>query len=154
MSDLVVAIDASRDGKSMVIAVVGAREHLLKSEITRRSSWLQHFRRIPSNEKRRYLRKFPDRFSRIQGFLAVIRVTRSIDEADKIIANIKPSLVVVDDKLYDKINHPNKVKESSPKPKYLDVLILLADNLANYFRYVVNERPERLLRELSRFEKR
>ncbi len=59
----------------------------------------------------------------------------------------------MDDKLYNKIKHPRKVRESRVKERHRKKLILIADNLANYFRILLKNNPKKFSKELSIFEK-
>ncbi len=69
---LVVAVDRSSDGVT-VIAVVGVEEHVLKSRaFLYETSWLEHFRKVPSKRKRGYLVKFVRRFPRISRYLTCV----------------------------------------------------------------------------------
>ncbi len=97
IEDLIVAIDRSENG-GKVIVVIGASEHVLKREVVRRASWVKHFRRIPSAEKKAYMRRFPSRFDKIRRYLSIIRIFRSIDKVNKLINALSPGLVIVDDK--------------------------------------------------------
>jgi len=65
----VVAIDLSEDGRR-VVALVGAKEHLLKdSKFLRVSKWLKHFREIGSDRKKAYLTLIPRRFEKVKPLL-------------------------------------------------------------------------------------
>ena len=127
MSDLIVAVDVSRDG-AMVVVVVGAREHVLKNRCFGRAcSGLRHFRRVGSDRKIRYIKSFMKRYENsIKRLLEVVKVFTSIDQAIDFISELNPTVLIVDDKLYDKLEHPNKIRESSPKPKYMNQLLLIA----------------------------
>jgi len=46
-----------------------------------------------------------------------------------------------------------KIPENAPKPGYLEDLMTIAGNLANYFRLVLRNTPKRFREELRRFEK-
>ena len=46
-----------------------------------------------------------------------------------------------------------KIKESNPKPRYMENLITIADNLANYFRILLKDNPRKFREELRKFEK-
>ncbi len=149
---LLLAVDVSKDD-GMVIAVVGASEHVLKNEIVRRASWVKHFRKIPSTEKRAYMRRFPTRFFKIYRYLSIVRVFNDVERATLFINSLSPGLLIVDDKIFDKINYKNKIYENAPKPRYLEILCLLADNVANYFRIAMKKSLRKYLEELRKFEK-
>ena len=51
------------------------------------------------------------------------------------------------------VTYEPKIPESAPKPRYLENLMTIADNLANYFRLVLRNSPRRFREELKRFEK-
>lgn len=70
-----------------------------------------------------------------------------------LLEGLKPLLVIVDDKLYNEVEYPRKVKESRIKERHRRKLVLIADNIANYFRILYNNNPRRFREELERFEK-
>ena len=143
----------SGDG-AMVIAVVAAREHLLKrSDFLKAAKWVKHFREIGSDRKRFYLSTFPKRFRKLKPFLDITRICLNIRSTQDILNGLKPLVVIVDDKLYSKINHPRKVRKSRVKERHRRMLTLIADNLANYFRVLLKDNPERFLEELKKFDK-
>jgi len=61
--------------------------------------------------------------------------------------------VIIDDRLYNEIKHPRKVKESRVKERHRRKLVLIADSIANYFRVLCNSNPRKFREELERFEK-
>ena len=63
------------------------------------------------------------------------------------------AIAIIDDKLYNKINTITKIKESNPKPRYMENLITIADNLANYFRILLKDNPRKFREEFRKFEK-
>ena len=83
----------------------------------------------------------------------MVRVCLNIDCVQSIIENICPLVIIVDDKLYTKIQHPRKVREGHVKEKHRVRLMLIADNIANYFRIIFKEKPEKFREELRKFEK-
>jgi len=145
------AIDISDD----VIVVVGAEEHILKSrDFSRLCGSLKRFRRVGSDRKQQYLKSFMRRYMRyLRDYLSVVRILRSVDDVNELIRKISPAVIVVDDKIYGILNHPVKIRESSPKPKYMDYLLLIADNLANYFRKLLKENLSAYVNELREIEK-
>ena len=154
MGDLIVAVDVSVNG-AYIIVLVGAREDVLKSRrFTRTCSMLKHFRRIGSDRKKQYMRTFIKRYqNRIKSLVEVVRVFDNVDELLDYLNSLNPALIIVDDKLYDKIVHHNKIREGSGKPKYMEYLVLLADNLANYVRIIKKSNPRKLVVELEAIEK-
>ena len=82
-----------------------------------------------------------------------MRILRSVDDVNELIKEISPAVIVVDDKIYGIFSHPVKIRESSPKPKYMNYLLLIADNLANYFRKLLKENLSTYVDELREIEK-
>ena len=144
---LIVAIDVSDN----VIAVVGAEEHVLKSGPLAGPGWVKHFREVPSRRKCAYLRALPRRYSKILNYLRVSRITRDITDVDRLLHSLRPKLAIIDDRIFNEVRYEHKVKESTVKASHLKKLILLADNLANYFRIILKERPKEFNDELRRF---
>ena len=148
-----IAIDLSEDG-ARVIALVGGWEHVLKSRVfSTLCIGLEHYRRVPSWRKARYMRFFEKRFLRLREFIDVARVVLNPNEVDRVLRVVRPGLVVVDNKLLRLITYEPKIPEGSPKPRYLENLMTIADNLANYFRILLKNNPKRFKEELRRFEK-
>jgi len=151
--ELVLAIDLSEDGPR-VIALIGAEEHVLKTaSFLRATRWVRHFREIGSDRKRAYLSLIPKRLEKVKPFLEIIKIHRDVDTIQVVVKELKPILVIVDDKLYSKIQYFRKVKESRVKERHRKKLILIADNLANYFRMLLKNNPKKFKEELKRFEK-
>ena len=148
---LVVAIDPSRP----VIALVGAEEHVLKRVVARRASWARHYREIPSREKRSYMKRFPERYRRLLQYLTVSRVCFTIDCVDRALRALNPELVILDDKLARELVVNTRVLlESSARSKgHLYLLVILADNLANYARTQLHENPSKAIARLRELEK-
>ena len=144
-----IAIDVSDN----VIAVVGAEEYILKSGSLAGLGWVKHFREVPSRRKRAYLRAFPRRYSKVLNYLKVSRITKDITEIDKLLCSLRPKLAIIDDRIFNRVKYEHKVKESAVKASHLKKLILLADNLANYFRIILKERPKEFNDELGRLTK-
>ena len=76
-----------------------------------------------------------------------------MDAVESLLHHYRPALIVIDNKLGRYISYEPKVLESEPKPKYMDNLITITDNLANYFRILLKNNPKRFREELRRFEK-
>lgn len=90
---------------------------------------------------------------KLKEVLALAKVTLSIDNAERILSFYSPAVIIVDDKLFRRLGHGTKIRESAPKPRYMDDLMAIADNLANYFRLVLRNNPRLFQKELKRFEK-
>ncbi len=152
--DLIVVIDVSKS----VIAVVGAREYVLKRGVlVVKASALKHFRRVGSDRKRIYLEALPRRLSKIVPHLDIVRVyiygENSLSQINDLLSALRPALVIVDDGLYSKISYQPKLREGSVRRRDLERLVLIADNVANYFRKLLESKPKKFREELSRFEK-
>ena len=149
-SDLVVAIDLSEDGPR-VTALVGAREHVVKSRgFLYHAAWVKHFREVPSHRKSSYMRRLPRRFAVLKRYLALVRIALDVEALVRVIASHRPSLVLVDNKLlkYVRIEGAKVVPENRVIYRHHTVLMLLADNLANYFRLLLKNDPRRFVEEL------
>ncbi|BES81034.1 hypothetical protein PABY_06010 [Pyrodictium abyssi] len=153
ISDLAMAIDVSV-GSARAIAVVAAREHILKSRsFQRATTWVKHFRELGSDRKRTYLAAFPRRFEKTKTLLELARVCLSTRCAQDLVDRYNPVVVLVDDKLYNAISHRRKIAESRVREAHRRILIGLADSLANYARVLLEKQPRRLRGELLRLEK-
>jgi len=149
----VVAIDFSED-RVKVIALVGCREHILKSqEFIKATKDFKHFREMGSRRKKQYFKVFPRKFSKIMGLLEVAKTYSSTESLQEDLDKLAPLIVIVDDKLFPTIRHPRKVRESRVKEKHRRKLITLADNLANYFRILLKTNPEKYRKEREKLEK-
>jgi len=147
----------SKDG-AKVIVLIGAKEHVLKTpSFAKRASGLKHFREIGSDRKRTYLKAFPKRFDKLKQHLEIVKVLRYSEESiryiDDYLHRVQPSLVIVDDHLYHLISYPNKLLEGNIRREELRRLLVIADNLANYFRLILKNDPKKFREELRRFEK-
>ncbi len=150
-----IAIDLSEDGPR-VIALVGAREHILKTRgFLYATSWIEHFRRVPPRRKSGYLRKFSRYFPKISQYLDHVRIFRDVDPLVRFAMICRPAVILVDDKLAKYIQNIDVliVPESRIRLKHHARLMLVADNLANYFRILLKNDPKRFRDELRRFEK-
>jgi len=91
--------------------------------------------------------------------LEVVRVyiysSRILKEINKLLHELEPALVIVDDKLYRWIRYSKKHmrREGEAKRRYEEYLKKLTDNLANYFRILLKENPGKFDEELKKFEK-
>jgi len=130
---------------------------LKEPSFARKASGLKHFREIGSDRKRMYLKAFPRRFERLKQHLEIVKVLiygeESIKYIDDYLRRVRPSLVVVDDHLYHLISYPNKLVEGKTRRDDLRRLVVIADNLANYFRILLKSDPRKFREELRRFEK-
>ena len=121
------------------------------------ASTLKHYREVPSNRKRSYIRAFPKRYTKLYNYIEVARVFTKTYSAiyaiNNLLTTLEPALVIVDDKIYEAINYPNKIRESQAKRRHETYLKRVTDNLANYFRILLKENPKKLREELRRFEK-
>ncbi len=143
----------SKDGAT-IISLVGAEEHILKSSnFIKNAKNFKHFRELGSDRKKQYMRLFPRRLERIQYMLEVIRIYTSINSLQNNIDKLNPIVVIIDDKLYPHIRHPRKIKESRVREKHRKALTIIADNLANYFRMLLNNNPRKYNEELNRIKK-
>ncbi len=151
--NLIMAIDRSEDG-GRVIAIVGAYEHVLKSRVFGQyCTGLKHFRRVSSRRKARYIRFFEKRFTKLKEVLELIRIVQTIDKVNEIIQIHQPALIIIDNKLAASIDYQCMILEDSPKPRYMNDLITIADNLANYFRLILKNNPRKYGEKLKLFEK-
>ena len=116
-------------------------------------SRLRHVREVGSDRKSRYISLIPKRVQSVKEFLEIARICRDLACVENILKKLSPLVVLVDDKLYRYIEHPRKVKESSIKETHRKKLMLLADNLANYFRVLLKGNPEKFREELRRLGK-
>jgi len=121
-----VAIDFSKSFK--YIGVVAAEEHLVKqSSFLDSVSWAKHIADLAKREKIVYLHRLPHRLAKIHGYLTYIRHFSSPNSCNSSIESIKPVVILVDDKLYDRLTYRPKIKE-----RHRRVLTILADNVAYY----------------------
>lgn len=152
---LVIAIDLSEDGPR-AMALVGARKGMVKSRaFEMMCTRLKHFRRVGSNRKRSYLKTFVKRYARIRSYIEVARVFLSTEDLLNF-TNVllhRVAIAIIDDKLYNEIKITYKIIEGNPKPRYMENLVVIADNLANYFRILLKSSPEKFEEEVRNFEK-
>ncbi len=113
LGDLVVAIDLSEDGPR-VIALVGAREYVVKSRVFGRAcSGLRYFRRVGSDRKTRYLESFRKRYAELKSLLEVAKIFLSVEELRRFVDGASPriAIAIVDDMLYNTISVETKIRE-------------------------------------------
>ena len=60
---------------------------------------------------------------------------------NRIPRDVKPGLMVVDNKLLRMVTYEPKIPENTPKPRYPENLMTIADNLANHFRPMLRNNP-------------
>ena len=148
-----IAVDLSENG-ARVIALVGAREHILKSRIFGRlCTGLRHFRRVSPSRRASYIRFFERRYMKLKEVLALAKVTLSVDSAERILSFYRPAVIIVDDKLFRRLGHGTKIRESAPKPRYMDDLMAIADNLANYLRILQSKNTKKFQQVTQRITK-
>ncbi len=141
-----------------MIAVVGVREHVLKSsKFSAIAATLKHYREISSKRKRSYIEAFPRRYFRFYSYIEIARVyawcSSTIEKIDNLLKELRPALVIVDDSICNIISYPRKIRESLAKRRHEEYLKKVADNLANYFRILLKNNPKKFREELKRFEK-
>ena len=141
-----------------MIAIVCAKEYILKSQrFATIVSSLKHYRKVPSTRKKTYLKTFIRKYAKLYNYLEVIRILPynlgAMSNVDRLLSQVKPALIIIDDKLYNKVNYPIKLKESRVRRKHIKNLVTVADNLANYFGILLKDNPEKFKEELKRFEK-
>ena len=100
----------SEDGPR-VVALVGAREHILKSQhFTTIASTLRHYREIPSSRKKTYLKAFAKRYAKLYNHLEIARISvyslKAMGKINQLLSRIKPALPTIDDELYSELNYP------------------------------------------------
>ena len=101
------------------------------------------------------MRRFSKHYPRIASFLEVIRVAREVARLLPLLQRLHLQVILVDDKL---VKHFGEVEallvpEKNIRYRHRRRLMLVADNLANYFRILLREDPKRFRDELRRFEK-
>jgi len=112
---------------------VAAREHVVKSRgFLIRASWVKHIADLPRWEKALYLRKLPERFSKLREFLEYVRLLNDLDSCSDFVKRLRPAVLIVDPKLYTYIDYPRKIPENRISRRHERVLALLADNVAYY----------------------
>ena len=78
-----------------------------------------------------------------------IRHFSGLDSCNNFIQNIKPTVVLVDDRLYTPLTYEPKVKESKVKERHRKILTILADNVAYYAYWAIEvRRKSRLLQQI------
>jgi len=115
------------------IGFVAAWEHVVKRRsFLSRASWVKHAADLPRWEKALYLRKFPERFSKLREFLEYVRWFNDLNSCNNLLERLSPAILIVDPKLHPYINYPRKIPEDRVSRRYEKVLALLADNIAYY----------------------
>jgi len=145
LSDLLLAIDYSKSFK--YIGLVAAREHVIKRpSFLSIASWVKHVADLPKREKLAYLRRLPDRLSRIMSYLEYVRWFSSVESCSAFIDSITPAIVILDPRLDPYIRYPRKILEDRVSRRHEEILSLLADNVAYYAYWVleVRKRPREL----------
>ena len=101
-----------------------------------------------------YLRKFVKHYSGISQFLTHVKILKETSHLPNFVKQVKPSLLLVDSKLVKYVEDLGIyiVPENSIRYRHHERLMLLADNLANYFRILLKNDPKRFREELRRLE--
>ncbi len=77
---------------------------------------LKHYREVHSMRKRSYIKAFPRRYLKLYKYMEVVKVytytPKNIKEINELLQELMPTLVIVDDKLYDQITYPEKQKRT------------------------------------------
>ncbi|MEL9941043.1 MAG: hypothetical protein QXG81_05420 [Ignisphaera sp.] len=74
-----------------VIAIVATGEHILKSRgFLYATSWLRHYREIPSRLKKSYLRGFSKSYPRIAEYITLARVYRELQQVVAVVESLAP----------------------------------------------------------------
>jgi len=122
---------------------VAAWEHVVKRcSFLSRASWVKYVADLPRWEKALYLRKFPERFSKLMEFLEYVKWFNDLDNCSNLIDRLRPAVLIVDPKLYTYINYPRKIPEHRVSRRYEKVLALLADNVAYYVYWATEVRKK------------
>lgn len=110
----------------------------MKGKLVKYCSWVKHVRELSKHKKRLYLASFYRRYKKILPLLEVSKIytSSSISKVNGLVQVLRPFIVIVDDKIYHLINHDKKIREGNVKSGNRKVLVLLADGLANYARYI------------------
>ncbi len=110
------------------------------------TSWVRHVADLSKCEKTRYLHLLPTRFRKVKPYLSIVKAFSNLLPCNNLINHLKPAVVLVDDKLYQHVSYPRKVRESRAREKHRKKLILLADNVAYYTYWCVAilGRPEKI----------
>ena len=121
-------------------------------------SWAKHYRELGSNKRRRYLERFPQRYVKLLNYIRLSRIYFSYADLNKHLKRIGGAIAVmlIDNKLVSKVAIPSRgiiVAEDRIRYNHHRQLMALTDNLANYFRTVLRNRPEKLGEELKRLTK-
>ena len=127
----------------------------MKSVVAGMAGWARHYRELPSERKRGYLRRFPKRYQKLLPYLAVSRVCLTLECVTRLLESLDTEKVIVDDSLLPKLGiSANTLPESSAvRSKHYRVLVTLADNLANYARVILEENPTKAHQAIKQLEK-
>lgn len=112
---------------------------------------MKHVADLPRLERALYLRKFPERFSKLKEFLEYVRWFNNLDSYSNLVERLRPAVLIVDPKLYTYINYPRKIPEDRVSRRHERVLALLADNVAYYAYWAteVRKKPQLIERILK-----
>jgi len=121
------------------------------------ASTLKHYRKIPSSRKRSYIKAFPRRYFKLYNRIEIARIytygSSTIKAINTLFKLLNPALVIIDDKIYNMLDYPKKIRESKAKRKHEEYIKRISDNLANYSRILLRENPKKFREESRRFEK-
>ena len=119
MGGRLAAIDYSSK-KVTFYSIVGICENVLKSRMMYRVKWLAHISRLPKYNKRRYLIKFPSRYQKhVFPFLILAKISKDLNRIVIYLYELKPDLLIIDDRIAPKIEYKSKIKESyAEKSRY------------------------------------
>ncbi len=116
-----------------VIALVATREYVLKdSSFLVSTKWVKHVAELEKHEKSRYLHLLPKRFKSVKPYLTHVKTFSSVEPCNNLIKQLKPIVVLVDDKLYSSIDYPRKIREGKIRERHRRRLVMLTDNVAYY----------------------
>jgi len=115
------------------IGFVVAREHIIKKHsFLNKASWVEHVANLPRYEKVIYLRKFPDRLSKVGEFIEYIRWFNNPNGCSDFVNRLNPAILIIDPNLDPYINYPHKIPENKVVRRHEKILALLADSIAHY----------------------
>ncbi|RLE95325.1 MAG: hypothetical protein DRN04_00335 [Thermoprotei archaeon] len=135
---LLLVLDVSKGPGGTVFAVIVVEEGSYRKLRSIISSWIKHYKDLPSRRRRKYLLVFERKFNKIKDMLYCYGCFTRFDSVLRIIDLFagKSKLIIVDDKFYTliKSKYGGKVVAEGKAKPYYSAFILLADNLANLVR--------------------
>ena len=127
------------DRSNGVYALIAVEEGDL-ADVKRGLNWVVHYRKLGKRSKRGLLRAFPRRFKGVMGRLAYSRFFRNPEEMHRFLSSLGSCRCTVycDDALCGWLRSKgHQAVPESRTPQGLRPLMLLADNLANYCRVML-----------------